>query len=132
MDYLTQQYKITGIIISAYALTLISMSTRDYYLKIFQEISNDNWTNLLELHTITCGLKAFSSEIASDSVEIARRACGGHGYLASSGLSNLYVDLLPVVTVEGENTILYLQVARYFIKTFLEIRVKIFILISYN
>lgn len=116
MDYLTQQYKITGIIISAYALTLISMSTTDYYHKIFQEISKNDWTNLLELHTITCGLKAFSSEIASEGVEIARRACGGHGYLASSGLSNLYVDLLPVVTVEGENTILYLQVARYILK----------------
>ncbi|CAD5123903.1 DgyrCDS12210 [Dimorphilus gyrociliatus] len=116
MDYVTQQYKITGNIVNAYALTLISMSTADYYHKVFQEISVDNWTNLLELHTITCGLKAFCSEISSDGIEVSRRACGGHGYLASSGLSNLYVDHLPVVTVEGENTILYLQVARYILK----------------
>ena len=43
---------------------------------------------------------------------MCRRACGGHGYLLSSGVADLLTDSLAGVTYEGENTVLYLQTAR--------------------
>ena len=45
-------------------------------------------------------------------MQLCRMACGGHGYSRASGISDVYVDLSPAVTYEGENTVLYLQTAR--------------------
>ena len=45
--------------------------------------------------------------------ETCRRSCGGHGYLLSSGIAQTVLDTMASVTYEGENTVLYLQTARY-------------------
>ena len=50
-------------------------------------------------------------------MEICRKACGGHGYSHYSGLPSLITEYLANLTHEGENTILYLQVARYLLKS---------------
>ncbi|KAG7167057.1 Peroxisomal acyl-coenzyme A oxidase 1-like 1 [Homarus americanus] len=77
---------------------------------------------LPELHSLSSGLKAMSAEDATLGIEICRLACGGHGYLASSGLPRLYANTTCCITYEGENTVLWLQAhIRYFIcKTFVE------------
>ena len=49
----------------------------------------------------------------SSLLQLCRKACGGHGYSRASGIPDIYVDLAPSVTYEGENTVLYLQTARY-------------------
>ena len=46
-------------------------------------------------------------------MEVSRQACGGHGYLAASSLGAAVNTAKSFVTVEGENTVLYLQVARF-------------------
>ena len=46
-------------------------------------------------------------------MEICRLSCGGHGYSMSSGLPKIYAHNTPGVTYEGENTVLYLQTARW-------------------
>lgn len=38
--------------------------------------------------------------------------CGGHGYHRFSGLATLFLDYVPHVTYEGENTVMYLQTGR--------------------
>ena len=43
-------------------------------------------------------------------------ACGGHGYMLISGLPRLYATTVAACTYEGENTVLYLQTARYLLK----------------
>lgn len=48
-----------------------------------------------------------------DAVEVCRRSCGGHGFLMASGLCSLLMDGLGSVTYEGENTVMYLQTAKY-------------------
>lgn len=42
---------------------------------------------------------------------------GGHGFSMYSGLPGIISELSPTPTYEGENTILYLQVARFLIKS---------------
>ena len=44
--------------------------------------------------------------------ETCRLACGGHGYLLCSGLPEMYTVLNASCTYEGDNDVLYLQVAR--------------------
>lgn len=66
-----------------------------------------------QIHSLTSGLKAFASEIASANIETCRRACGGHGYSHASGIPKIYLRCVPGCTYEGENTVMYLQCARY-------------------
>ena len=65
------------------------------------------------MHCESAGMKAFGSENSVREVEIIRQSCGGHGYLNASGLGVAINSCKPLITVEGENTVLYLQVARY-------------------
>jgi len=69
-----------------------------------------------ELHAVSSCLKAFTTEVTCDGMEICRKACGGHGYSMFSGIIEAYQNYLPAQTYEGENTVLYMQTARYLIK----------------
>jgi alkylation response protein AidB-like acyl-CoA dehydrogenase len=66
----------------------------------------------LQLHALSTGMKAMSSDFCAQGTEICRRACGGHGYSKLSGLPTLVTQAIASCTYEGENTVLYLQVAR--------------------
>lgn len=59
-----------------------------------------------------------------DGLEVCRRACGGHGFSHYSGLPTLINEYSANVTLEGENTVLYLQVARYLLKNFKYLKTK--------
>lgn len=72
---------------------------------------------LADLHATSCGLKALASTTAAEGLEICRRACGGHGYSAFSGIGSWYADYLPTTTWEGDNYMLTQQVARYLLKS---------------
>lgn len=60
--------------------------------------------------------------MALDGAEDARRCCGGHGYSLLSGLPSIVSALLPMVTLEGENYVMYQQTARFLIKRAADIR----------
>jgi len=62
-------------------------------------------------------LKAYGSTTAAEGLEVARRACGGHGYSSFSGIGSWYADYLPTVTWEGDNYMLTQQVSRYLLKS---------------
>ena len=57
---------------------------------------------LQALHVASAGLKAICSQITCDGIEACRLACGGHGYLAVSGLPELLGTYKQMATVEGE------------------------------
>lgn len=68
-------------------------------------------------HAIAAGLKLYVSSEVVEECESCRRACGGHGFLQSAGLSRIYASVLPAVTYEGENYILAQQVCRAAVKS---------------
>ena len=70
-------------------------------------------TFFFQIHSLTCGLKAFSTDQMMWSVEICRLSCGGHGFSQASGLPKIYDVHVPACTYEGENTVLYLQCGRW-------------------
>lgn len=49
-------------------------------------------------------------------MEQLRLSCGGHGYMDASNLPATYGLVTAACTYEGENTVLYLQTARYLVK----------------
>jgi acyl-CoA oxidase len=54
--------------------------------------------------------------VAADGIEECRKACGGHGFLACSGLPELFTTYLQNPTVEGDNHMLPQQVIKVLLK----------------
>ena len=82
--------------------------------------SGQNFQRLPELHALACGLKALVTQEVAEAIDVLRRACGGHGFMASSNLPRLWGLVTAACTYEGENTVLQLQVnqLRVFKKSF--------------
>ncbi|XP_068940340.1 peroxisomal acyl-coenzyme A oxidase 2 [Petaurus breviceps papuanus] len=120
LDYQTQQEKLLPQLARAYAFHFIDKSIKEFFQKSYQEILNGNAASLPELHALSAGMKAMVSDHSILGAEICRRACGGHGYSLLSGLPFLVTKVTASCTYEGENTVLYLQTARYLVKSYLQ------------
>nr|QFF91504.1 acyl-CoA oxidase 1 isoform 1 [Potamotrygon motoro] len=118
LDYQTQQYKLFPLLATAYAFRFVGNFMRDMYQRITADINDGDYSQLPELHSLSAGLKAFTSWVATAGIEECRMACGGHGYSRSSGLPDIYVTFTPSCTYEGENTVMMLQTARYLFKSY--------------
>jgi len=60
-----------------------------------------------------------------DAIEKCRKACGGHGYLCASGLPELFAAYIPSCTYEGDNTLLFIQVGKFLVKTILNMKTSL-------
>ena len=67
---------------------------------------------LKETHLDLCTHKAYFSEWLNYGYIETMRACGGHGFSILSGVANMLVDDFPYMILEGENSVLFLQVAK--------------------
>ncbi|KAH8416236.1 hypothetical protein KR222_011745, partial [Zaprionus bogoriensis] len=117
IDHVTQQLKLFPEIATSVAYRLAF----DYLWELFNATTNDidqgKYDRLPELHSLSCALKVLGSFDATIGAERLRLACGGHGYLSSSNLGNIYVNTTPACTYEGENTVLLLQIGRFLMKS---------------
>lgn len=86
------------------------------YNQVTSELSSGNLERIPELHALSCCLKAVVTSEGAKAVEICRLACGGHGFMQSSGFPSTYAHLTAACTYEGENTVMLLQTARYLLK----------------
>uniref|UniRef100_A0A147BTC4 Acyl-coenzyme A oxidase n=1 Tax=Ixodes ricinus TaxID=34613 RepID=A0A147BTC4_IXORI len=116
MDYQAQQYKLFPLLGLCHSLRAMFANLMELYKQANQDMEQGNLEMLPELHAISSGLKAFCSDMAAKGIETCRLACGGHGFLLISGLPRLYATTVAACTYEGENTVMYLQAARYMIK----------------
>jgi acyl-CoA oxidase len=66
----------------------------------------DTEANREDLETLAAALKPLSTWHALDTLQEAREACGGAGYLGENRLVNLRQDLDVYVTFEGDNNVL--------------------------
>lgn len=71
---------------------------------------------MADIHASSSALKAFATTVSTDGAEECRKACGGHGYLACSGLPELYTAALQFPTVEGDNHMLPQHVVKVLLK----------------
>ena len=122
LDYTMQQYRTLVPVAFAYCLIWNARFVMDYLGRVQSAIGEggaaaDAAANELpELHATLAGLKVWSTVKAHGFIEECRKACGGQGFLLSSGVAELSRSFAEPVTVEGEQVILSLQVARFLIK----------------
>lgn len=70
----------------------------------------------VEIHAISCASKPFVAWIARDAIQECREACGGHGYLKASGLTDMRDDNDATITYEGEGHVIIQQTSNWLLK----------------
>ncbi|XP_046594937.1 probable peroxisomal acyl-coenzyme A oxidase 1 isoform X2 [Neodiprion lecontei] len=116
IDYVTQQYKLFPQLATCFALSMSAEWIWDMYNNVTAELDQGELERLPELHALACCLKAVASSDAAGGIEVVRLSCGGHGYMSASNLPATYGLVTAACTYEGENTVLFLQTARYLVK----------------
>eukprot|EP00756_Hemistasia_phaeocysticola_P023045 Hpha_TRINITY_DN15868_c2_g3::TRINITY_DN15868_c2_g3_i2::g.192178::m.192178/K00232/E1.3.3.6, ACOX1, ACOX3; acyl-CoA oxidase len=119
MDYKVQQYRCFKALALAYMFYWNARYVRDYLGRIQAAVMRGDESGadeMPELHATLSGLKAWSTVWGHLVIEDCRKACGGQGFLLSSGIAELSRSFSEAVTVEGEQVILSLQTARFLMK----------------
>ena len=115
LDYQVQLYRVLRWTSAAYAIKFVAKWLLERRKQA--EKSDEGDADLPEIHASAAGLKAYGCVLAADGIEDLRRACGGHGYLMSSGIAPLEADFKgPNTTAEGDYVILSLQTARFLVR----------------
>merc|ERR1719460_358882 len=120
MDYRMQQYRVFSALALSYSIRWAASWIKDYLGRIAKEINAGNESaadELQEMHASLCGLKAWSTITAHGHMEDLRKACGGQGFLRSSGMPDIVEKFCDPATVEGEQVIMSLQCSRFLVKS---------------
>lgn len=105
LDYQRHQRRLLPRLARTYAASF----AHDELLTKFDEVFSgraDSDEDRQDLETLAAGLKSLSTWDALDTIQEAREACGGSGYMAKNRFNQLYSDLDVYVTFEGDNNVL--------------------------
>ena len=116
LDYENVYETLVPIVVKSYALKFMGKNMMAMYDGFVKAREQGDFSALPELHALSSGLKAFCTDAASLGIEACRRTCGGQGYSVLSGLPTIYTSYVQNVTWEGDNNVMYLQMARYLVK----------------
>lgn len=116
IGFKTQHYRLLTLTAKAYAILFVSRHCDTTLQDFERRADRGDFSSMTSTHALTSGVKAWSSAMAAEGTEDARRACGGQGYLVSSGLPQLAQTSAMMCTAEGDTQVLLLQLARYLMK----------------
>jgi acyl-CoA oxidase len=111
LDYQRHQRRLLPRLATTYAQTF----AHDEFLVKFDEVFSgkaDTDDDRQDLETLAAALKPLSTWHALDTLQEAREACGGAGFLAENRLVGLRADLDVYATFEGDNNVLLQLVAK--------------------
>lgn len=102
---------------NSYVMHFVAARQRGQYDKDLAIATQDPKSpHMAFLHAIASSLKALFTTDSCIGTDIMRQSCGGHGYSVYSFIPFLYHAQVAGVTYEGDNYLLYQQVARYLLK----------------
>ncbi len=111
LDYPAHQRRLMPLLANAYAL--------DFAFKdLTKALLNADAANFRRIETTAAGLKAFSTWNTTHTLQTAREACGGEGFLAINRFAALKADSDIFTTFEGDNTVLMQLVAKNLLTDF--------------
>ncbi len=111
LDYGQHQRRLLPLVAETYAATF----AHEELLAAFDDVFSgrgDTPEGREDLETLAAALKPTSTWGALRTIQTAREACGGQGFLAENRLTGLHADMDVYVTFEGDNTVLYQLVAK--------------------
>ncbi|KAI9565796.1 hypothetical protein GHT06_009591 [Daphnia sinensis] len=118
IEYQLQQWRLFPYLGAAYVLLQFTRTFRKDFTDMQRAMMNKENPDQLaavgaEIHAISSSAKPLSAWLAQNGVQECREACGGHGYLAASGLGNIREDNDANCTYEGDNNVLLQQTANW-------------------
>ena len=111
LDYQRHQRRLIPRIATAYAQSFAHELLLEKFHAVFSG-ADDTDESRQDLETLAAALKPLSTWNALDTLQEAREACGGQGFLAENRLVGLRADLDIYVTFEGDNNVLLQLVAK--------------------
>lgn len=125
LDHVTQQAKILPQVARGVCYRLAADGLWTFYQRVMEQLSQPDAAKrgsreLPELHALSCCLKSVCTHDAAEGIDVLRKACGGHGYLASSNLHSIQGLANAAFTYEGEYTVLLLQTARFLLRQYVD------------
>ncbi len=118
LDYRVHQRRLLPRLAATYALHFAQAELVDDFVRVFggDDPTNDG-DGITEhdrrtLEARAAGTKALGTWQATDTIQAAREACGGAGYLAENRFAALKADTDVFTTFEGDNTVLLQLVAK--------------------
>lgn len=110
LDYLTHQRRLLPHVARAYAYGFAQNELAMQLQRVADGRGGVRASR--ELETRAAGMKAVLTRWALDSIQEAREACGGAGYLSDNGITMTRQDADIFATFEGDNTVLLQLVAK--------------------
>ncbi|MFC0248513.1 acyl-CoA dehydrogenase [Citricoccus parietis] len=105
MDYQLHQRRLIDRLARTYADTFAANELLEKFDAVFSGES-DTDEDRQELETLAAAIKPLATWNALDTLQEAREACGGAGYMAKNRFASLRHDLDIFVTFEGDNNVL--------------------------
>ncbi|HTZ44392.1 MAG TPA: acyl-CoA dehydrogenase [Jatrophihabitans sp.] len=111
LDYLAHQRKLLPALARTYALHFAQADLVTTLHEVFTAGDQAD-PRRRELEARAAGVKAVATWHATSTIQTAREACGGAGYLGENRLPGLKADTDVFTTFEGDNTVLLQLVAK--------------------
>ncbi|XP_063220753.1 peroxisomal acyl-coenzyme A oxidase 3 [Bacillus rossius redtenbacheri] len=121
IEYQLQRWRLFPYVAAACALRSFIESFTDQYLDgVEKSNSGVKLTHLSqlvsEIHAMVSSSKPLLTWTCLAAIQACREACGGHGYLKASGLSELRDGHDAKVTYEGDNSVLMQQTSNWLLR----------------
>ena len=111
LDYQRHQRRLLPRLATTYAMSFAHDQLLEKFHGVFSG-EHDTDEDRQDLETLAASLKPFSTWSALDTIQTAREACGGAGFLAENRFTQLHADLDIYTTFEGDNNVLLQLVAK--------------------
>lgn len=118
IDYQLQRSKLLKFLSRAYAMALSKLQLNDFLKKNLEAVKKGNFDYLHESHINLCSYKSYFTTTGVQGTTEIIQATGGHGFSHFSGLPAQLLEIFPDTILEGENSLLQLQIARHLLKSF--------------
>lgn len=117
IDYQRHQRRLMPRIAQTYADAIAHDTLLHTFDAVFSGTDDSDATREL-LETQAAGFKSLTTWNALDTIQEAREACGGAGYMEENRLVGLHADMDVYVTFEGDNTVLLQLVGKRLLTDF--------------
>jgi acyl-CoA oxidase len=123
MEYPSHQARLIPLVAETYAASFAHEELLQDFDAIFSELSNSTGEEIYgmqDLETFAAAMKSSNTWHALQSLQAAREACGGNGFLSENNIVDLKKDFDVYVTFEGDNTVLAQLVGKRILKEYSE------------
>jgi acyl-CoA oxidase len=118
IEYQLQQFKLYPLLAKIYVMKFGYLAISEKVKKMIEEVKKDDFKDLQDCHILLCGAKAMYTWWANNNLYTCMQCCGGHGYSQLSGIPSLIQSYSPTSILEGENSMLCMQVGQHLLKCY--------------